>query len=305
MKDVVRADTATERKTAKRRGRASPRSHITVRSELRALEVLEYFSRVSDEGRVTEVARALGHPQSSTSRLLATLAEAGYLIHDRRRRTYCPSARVALLSIRTMSRLFGEGNLLNMLDDLAQHTSGPVLLTARNEHKLNVVHVMLPQGVPSLCYDVGNEAPLVVSASGRLILAKYSDFFIQSLVRRYNSEVPANERIDPKRFVEEVAEVRERGYIVYPLSDAQAMLAKQCRLTLEGGQAQCCLAKGGPYLAAPVHTDLGDDVAVLVSLPAGTTEAEYPAHAAKVQAVIARHMEAAGMAPPPSPDQDA
>ena len=196
-----------------------------------------------------------------------------------------------------MSRLFGEGNLLNMLDDLAQYTSGPVLLTARNEHKLNVVHVMLPPGIPSLCYDVGNEAPLVTSASGRLILSKYSDFFIQSLVRRYNSEVASGDRLDPKRYIEEVAEIRERGYIVYPLSDAQAMLAKQCRLTLQGQQAQCCLGRGGPYLAAPVHTDLGDDIAVLVSLPAGTAEADYPAHAAQVQSVIARHMEAAGMAP--------
>ena len=278
--------------------RPAAKSHVTIRSELRALEILEYFSRVNDEGRVTEVARALGHPQSSTSRLLAMLADAGYLIHDRRRRTYCPSARVALLSIRTMSRLFGEGNLLDMLDDLARLTAGPVLLTARNEHKLNVVHTMLPPGMPSLCYDVGLSSPLVVSGSGRLILSKYSDFFIQSLVRRYNAEVSARERLDPKHYIAEVAEIRQRGYVVHPLSEAMAMMAGRCRLTQEGRQEQCCLARGGPYLVAPVHADLGDDIAVLVGLPAGTREEEFPVYAARVQQTIARHM--AGVSPPQS-----
>lgn len=282
-----------------RRPRAAKRpiKTSTIRSELRALEVLEYFSRVSDEARVTEIARALSLPQSSTSRLLANLAEAGYLIHDRVRRTFHPSARVALLSMRTMSRLFGQGHLLDMMDELATRTHGPVLLTARNDTKLNVVHVVLPEGVGALCYDIGLARPLVASASGRLILGKYPDGFIQGLVRRYNAEAPLNERIDPRRYIEEVGETRRLGYIVYPLPDAMRMLASRCRRTQFGEDAQCCLAQGGPYMAAPVHTEMGDDLAVLVVLPPDVRPEEYPAHADRVREVVDRHMASAATAP--------
>lgn len=262
----------------------------TIRSELRALEVLEYFSRVSDEARVTEIARALNLPQSSTSRLLANLAEAGYLVHDRARRTFHPSARVALLSMRTMARLFGQGHLLDMMDELAALTRGPVLLTARSDAKLNVVHLVLPEGVGALCYDVGLARPLVASASGRLILRKHADGYIQGLVRRYNAEAPLNERIDPRRYLEEVNEARRRGYIVYPLPDAMRMLASRCRRTQFGEDAQCCLARGGPYMGVPVHTGVGDDLAVLVTLPCDVRPEEHPAHAARVHQVIVRHM---------------
>jgi len=68
-----------------------------VKSAVRVLEVLELFDRLQREASVGEVARELGYPVSSTSMLLGSLLERGYLRHGPDQRTYFPTPRVTLL----------------------------------------------------------------------------------------------------------------------------------------------------------------------------------------------------------------
>src|SRR5690606_35115741 len=79
------------------------------RSIKRTLEVLEFFDAEHPAVSVSEISRALGYPQSSTSILLKSLMELGYLHYDKVTRTYRPTARVALLGRNVQSYLFGDG----------------------------------------------------------------------------------------------------------------------------------------------------------------------------------------------------
>ena len=78
------------------------------RSIKRTLEVLEFFDSDHLVVSVSKISRALGYPQSSTSILLKSLGELGYLHYDRSTRTYRPTARVAFQGRGVQSHLFGD-----------------------------------------------------------------------------------------------------------------------------------------------------------------------------------------------------
>jgi len=68
-----------------------------VKSAARVLEVFECFDRVQRPASVTEIARVLGYPQSSTSELLRSLVAPGYLESEPEDRRSCsPTARLPL-----------------------------------------------------------------------------------------------------------------------------------------------------------------------------------------------------------------
>lgn len=52
-----------------------------VKSAGRVLQILEFFDDVKREANVVEICRALGYPQSSTSVLLRSLVQLGYLAY--------------------------------------------------------------------------------------------------------------------------------------------------------------------------------------------------------------------------------
>ena len=62
-------------------------------------EVFEFFAERQAPARLTEVARALGYPASSTFVLLKSLRSLGYLDYDRNDRTFLPTLRSALFPI--------------------------------------------------------------------------------------------------------------------------------------------------------------------------------------------------------------
>ena len=68
-----------------------------VKSAIRVLEILEYFDRRHSEATVTDIARELKYPQSSTSILLQNLTGLGYLQRGSTGKTYVPTTRVTLL----------------------------------------------------------------------------------------------------------------------------------------------------------------------------------------------------------------
>ena len=78
--------------------------HPTVKSAARVFEVLEYFDRIRRAATVMEIARTLDYPQSSTSVLLRSMVELGYLEQD-------PARRFALW---TMMHMLGAAPALDV-----------------------------------------------------------------------------------------------------------------------------------------------------------------------------------------------
>lgn len=97
-------------------------SNDGVKSARRVFEILEYFKDEQRDLSVAEVAQHCQFPQSSTSALMRTMSEIGYLHFDRRTRTYRPTPRLPLLVNWIGTKVFRGDRVLQLMQDLSAKT---------------------------------------------------------------------------------------------------------------------------------------------------------------------------------------
>lgn len=193
----------------------------SVKSARRVLEVLEYFSTGPAEVTVMEMSRALDYPQSSTSELLSSLVTLGYLNHDRRRRTFRPTVRVAAIGSGVGPEMFRRGAMRDVVDDVHEETGSTVILGMAQRGVLHHVHIAgcthpLRERTPD---------PLLHSALGQALLAAWSDSDVRTLVHRLNAEAEEGGAVTPAAYLGKLATIRQRGYALAPTRSGQLMLA--------------------------------------------------------------------------------
>src|SRR5689334_9384430 len=91
----------------------------TVKSAVRAIEILEFFDRWRAPALVGTISAELGYPASSTSVLMRSLAKVGYLRYEPSARTYEPTERLPLLGSWISSPLLSDGPVLAAMKRLA------------------------------------------------------------------------------------------------------------------------------------------------------------------------------------------
>ena len=184
-----------------------------VKSAGRVLQILELFDALQREARVSEIAERLGFPQSSTSMLLKSLAQLGYLDYDAGSRTFLPSPRVALLGAWLDTGPVRDGSLVRMLEHLSERTGDTVILAARNAIFSQYVHVLQARSAMRFHVPPGTRRLVVWSATGTALLADSSDAEIGPLVRRTNAEAsPEQAPIPLPAVLANLARVRQQGY---------------------------------------------------------------------------------------------
>jgi IclR family transcriptional regulator, acetate operon repressor len=173
-----------------------------VKSATRVLEIFEYFSRVRRAAKVTELARALGYPQSSTTCLLQNLVELGYLRRDTRTRTYLPTSRVTLMGAWIDPLLASGGRWRATLEQLCAESGQTVLLGVPTQYAIRYIEVMTdPHGWP-LPVRVGTQRPMAVSGMGRLFMSRMAPQDCEEVEReldqiRVRGVVPSIDRLSP------------------------------------------------------------------------------------------------------------
>lgn len=189
----------------------------TIKSARRVLEILEYFDREHRTATVMDLSRSLGYPQSSTSELLRYLTRLGYLHYNRFRRTYSPTARVALLGSWVEPTLFRGGTVLRALDDVAESVGETVVLSTAVNYVVQHLHVVDGSEDHAVVEHAGRCESLLHSSQGRLILSSYQDGHIRSALHRLNAEEedPAR-RVRITETVAELIELRRTGWLIQP-----------------------------------------------------------------------------------------
>jgi DNA-binding IclR family transcriptional regulator len=184
-----------------------------VKSAERALRILEYFDEVQRDARVTEIAAHLNLPQSSTSALLRSLAQLGYLDYDQKRRTFLPTARVTLLGTWLNEGPVRNGRLLRMMEELSRESRDNIILAMRSGIYSQYIHVI--QATTAIRYHVpqGSRRLLVWSGTGFALLVRAPDEEIRALVSRTNAEAPSGGPFfDPRSVLASVRRTRREGY---------------------------------------------------------------------------------------------
>ena len=185
-----------------------------VKSAQRVLEVLEYFNEDRPAATVTDIARALSYPQSSTSVLLRCLRQLGYLYFDRARRSYRPTARAALLGCWAEGGNFRGGKVLDLVDLVGARTGQTVLLSSGGaDYMVHHLHARRGSSADAVEAGAGGIEPLLCSARGQLILASYPEKQIRLALHRLNAEEEdAERRVNINEKVADFEVMRERGW---------------------------------------------------------------------------------------------
>ncbi len=184
----------------------------SVKSARRVLELLEYFTPERPQATVMDIARTLGYPQSSTSELLRSLVELGYLEYDRHKRIYRPTVRVALLGSWVQPYLFREGHLLPMMDELSEVTGQMVALSTQVGLAVHYIHVIQATSTMRMQVPQGAIRPLLRSAMGKLLLSREPEELILKLTHRINAEASAEHQVKPMQLLRDIEQIRKQGF---------------------------------------------------------------------------------------------
>jgi DNA-binding IclR family transcriptional regulator len=181
------------------------------RSIKRTLEVLEYFDSEHPAVSVSEISRALGYPQSSTSILLKSLRELGYLHYDKASRSYRPTARVAMLGRGVREKLFGDGSVMAALEEIGQQTGETVILAVSEGIVVRYICVILATNPMRMHLRTGAVRPIIGSAVGHLFLSALPDDELAEEIKRLH-RVQAETLIDDDELMRQIRRIRRRGH---------------------------------------------------------------------------------------------
>ncbi|MBL6456611.1 helix-turn-helix domain-containing protein [Belnapia sp. T6] len=242
-----------------------------VKSAQRVLEVLEHFAQTHMPASVAEISRRFGWPQSSTSVLLSSLEQLGYLSHDAETRSYRPTVRVMLLGAWLHDEIFGEGSLVSAMDGLRRSTGLTVLVGMRQGVQIRLVLVLRglrPDAVPLAS---GFIAPACASAIGHMLLLGESDTELGRILRRSNAAVPdPAQRLALPDFLAELRRARSQGWSMRPAFGLPGRAVVATALPRMAGQPDLALGLGAP--TAHVAAELPSLVAALRQACLGLAE---------------------------------
>jgi DNA-binding IclR family transcriptional regulator len=184
----------------------------SIKSARRVIEILEYFDIGRQETNVSEIARELGYPQSSTTMLMRSLVDLGYLTFDSQKRTFRLSPVVPLLGAWVQPEIFHSGRLFALMNDLHDRTGELVAIATRVGRMVRLLHAIYAPGSVPRDFTKGRRRQMLHSPFGKVILASYPEKEIRTFIRRANSECAAADRVSPNAMVEELRRIDESGY---------------------------------------------------------------------------------------------
>ena len=178
-----------------------------------ALDVLELLSKQSSPMRLTDIGKSLGLAKSKVFRVLATLAERGYVRKDPRNHDYSLDIGVWGLA-RTVSDISQLADFakpfVDALCDTAQETAFLSIL-----HKNSIMYLYTKTGPsPSLYLGVGSFLPCHATASGKALLAQQSREFINEYFHDNLEKLTESTLTNRNSLIKELEIIRQRGYSI-------------------------------------------------------------------------------------------
>lgn len=217
-----------------------------VKSAHRVLRIFEYFAEIERPAAMTEIARRLNYPTSSTSALLKSLVELGYLDHDRQARTYLPTVRVALLGGWLKHQTLPGATLDAIARELHEATRLTTFVVARNQLYSQYIRVL--QGTTSVSYylEPGARRLLTHSTPGRVFLSLMNDEDARRIVQRINAEEAPS---SPVRFADiqhALTTIRRQGFAYTRDMGTPGLSTIAMRLTESDQTAPLVITVAGP-----------------------------------------------------------
>ena len=226
---------------------------MTVKSAVRVLEVLEFFDTVQRPASVTEIAGALGYPLSSTSMLLQSLVDCGYLAQGEKR-VYRLTPRVKLLGAWLSPLLDANGPVTSMMDWVSTQCQQLVVLAAPEPMQVRYIRVVPATGVVRMHVTPGAVRALPTSGFGRLFMSGMSDEEVDQVLRSHHAQqAPDTVRVNPTALKRDLQAIRTSGCSVSfdKVSPGAGVVAVRVPTPLD--ETPLALGIGGPSALIKSH----------------------------------------------------
>jgi DNA-binding IclR family transcriptional regulator len=242
---------------------------VTTRTLRRGLDVLEALAGAGDAGLgPSAIGESIDLDKATVSRLLATLAEAGYVRQDQVTRRYRLTAKILRLANRT--------NIYGDLRSIAR----PHLRELREKlDDLRIVYVekMEARNSIQLVSRVGQTMPLHSTSLGKALLAALPGPELEDILSRieYVSRTERTVR-DADALRAEVDRVRERGYATDDRENEPMGACVAAAIVDPDGRPVAAISVSGPHYRVRDHFEtFGETVhaaanAVTAELGAGS-----------------------------------
>ena len=181
----------------------------------RVIAVLERLAHSHKPMRLTEIARGLQLPVSSTHVLLRSLTSLGYVEVNTDDRTYSVGPRMVRLSIGIVSRLEVVDVGRPLVTDLAMRLGEDVYLAVAERDAISYAYKA--DGEQSLRLDIqlGIERPLHATSVGKLYLAMQNDNDLERLLGTLNLYAfTSSTAVELRTLRKQIEEIRSLGYAV-------------------------------------------------------------------------------------------
>lgn len=159
---------------------------MTVKSAHRVLLILEYFDQRESGASVKDISDAVRLPQSSTSYIMKTLLEAGYVRYQTTDRTYWPSPRIAILGKWLDRRYLADGHVRSLMMEIHNRTGYLVALGSPQPTALQVIDAIHPSGRSYFNARPGQLRPYTRTAMGKVLLSHKTDDVISRIHTKEN-----------------------------------------------------------------------------------------------------------------------
>jgi IclR family KDG regulon transcriptional repressor len=192
---------------SRRRGRAR-----RIKSVRHALEVLGLFSSANPRWSVTRIAEATALGKSTVSRLLSTMAEAGFVVKDEESGRYELGLRAYEVGVAYLAGLSLRRVAMPVLEELAFSIHETVYLGILGDGVAIYIDKILSPLALRVDSHLGVAIPLHATALGKVLLAAQPDSYVEAVVARGLERYTRRTITDPGALAGELASVRRRGY---------------------------------------------------------------------------------------------
>jgi DNA-binding IclR family transcriptional regulator len=180
----------------------------------RGIRILDMLGSASEPLGVTDIARVLEVDKSTAYRLLLTLQARGY-VQQLDTKKYRLGCRCIHLGSAALNAIDIRAEAATYLEELAQRTGKTVHFTVLAGDEGIYVDRVQGQSVIAISTQVGSEAPMHCTASGKAILAFRDSRKVRAWLNQHDlAQFTPNTITDVDRLWEHLQTVREEGCAV-------------------------------------------------------------------------------------------
>ena len=179
----------------------------------KALAILDTFTQDIQNQGVTEIAKRLGLPKSTTFSLLSALREEGYILYDADTRKYSLGFKPLDLAGRIQYRRDLKNLSFPVLQELSKSIEEDVALNILIEGRRVCIALVESRYFVRHLVPLGKALPLHCSAAGKVLMAYHPQHEVKEIISRHGlPRFTPNTITQKERLMAELAGIRERGY---------------------------------------------------------------------------------------------